>query len=122
MIYFYGGAFNPLTKAHQQIMDDIIKTITSIDDYEILRHVVRHVNYVRFCYNLNITDGTNCTAIWDCNSTPSNIHDKLKNLTCIIQNIRSMSQIPKTVDRSVEIAYLKEKLSPNQSKTLKLNI
>lgn len=24
MIYFYGGAFNPLTKAHQKIMDDLV--------------------------------------------------------------------------------------------------
>ena len=36
MIYFYGGAFNPLTKAHQKIIDDIISKMDLKQDQLII--------------------------------------------------------------------------------------
>ena len=102
---------------------NIKEDVSNIDSYELLRHVVRHTNYLKYCYNLNITDSTDCTAIWDIESLPTNIHDKLKNLSCVIENIKSMSLIPKEVDRQLEVANLMRKFNLNiESNIPKLTI
>lgn len=53
MIYFYGGAFNPLTKAHQQIIDDIINNKININNDSLILGVTSH-DYKEYDYNQSL--------------------------------------------------------------------
>lgn len=51
MIYFYGGAFNPLTKAHLNIISDILKKMTKDDRFIIA--ITTH-DYKRYQFSYDI--------------------------------------------------------------------
>ena len=51
MVYFYGGAFNPMTKAHQSIIFNIINKMTK-DDRFLIAITTHDYKTYQFSYDI----------------------------------------------------------------------